>query len=126
MTTPAQDLVSLGHMLEASGWGLSIAEGRTRRDLDLDLPLFLALCRTVEVVGEAANRVSDATQSRTPEIPWHQIIGMRNHLAHQYDKINYDTLWGVVTIHLVPLAENVRRLLPDGFTPPPIRTDLLR
>ena len=126
MTTPEEDLVPLGHILEASGWALSIAEGRTRRDLDLDLPLFLALCRTVEIVGEAANRISDATQSRTPEIPWRQIIGMRNHLVHQYDKINYDTLWGVATIHLAPLIENVRHLLPDGFTPPPIRSVPLR
>ena len=40
MTTPIEDLITLGHMLEASGWILSIAKGHTRRDLDLDLQLF--------------------------------------------------------------------------------------
>ena len=126
MTTPAEDFAPLGHMLEASGWALSIAEGRTRHDLDLDLQLFLVLSRAIEVVGEAANRVSDDTQGRTPEIPWRRIIGMRNHLAHKYDDINYDILWEVVTLHLTPMIENVRRLLPDGFTPTPIRAVPLR
>ena len=121
MTIPTEDLISLGHMLEASGWALSVAEGRTRRDLDLDLQFFLALCRAIEVIGEAANRVSDATQSRTPEIPWRRIIGMRNHLAHRYENIDYDTLWDVATMRLITLVESVRQLLPDDFAPTPIR-----
>ena len=121
MTVPTEDLIPLGHILEASGWALLVAEGRTRRDLDSDLQFFLALCRAVEVVGEAANRVSDATQTRTPEIPWRRIIGMRNRLAHRYDNIDYDTLWDVGAIHLITLRENVRQLLPGDFTPIPIR-----
>ena len=121
MRIPAEDLDPLGHILEASGWVLSLAEGRVRRDLDLDLQLFLALAKAVETVGEAANRVSDATQSRTPEIPWRRIIGMRNHLAHQYDNISYDILWGVAAIHTAALMENVRRLLPGDFVPDPLR-----
>ena len=121
MTIPTEDLISLGHMLEASEWALSVAEGRTRRDLDLDLQFFLVLCRAIEVTGEAANRVSDATQSRMPEIPWRRIIGMRNRLAHRYDNIDYDTLWDVGTIHLITLRENVRLLLPDDFVLTPLR-----
>ena len=121
MTVPTEDLIPLGHILEASGWALSVAEGRARRDLDSDLQFFLALCRAVEVVGEAANRVSDDTQSRTPEIPWRRIIGMRNHLAHRYDNVDHDTLWDVATIHLITLRENVRGILPDDFVPTPLR-----
>ena len=121
MTITVEDLISLGHILEASGWALSVAEGRTRRDLDLDLQFFLALCRAIEVIGEAANRVSDDTQSRTPEVPWRRIIGMRNHLAHRYDNLDYDTLWDVATMRLITLRESVRLLLPDDFTPTPLR-----
>ena len=121
MTIPTEDLIPLGHILEVSGWALSVAEGRTRRDLDLDLQFFLALCRAIEVIGEAANRVSDDTQSRTPEIPWRRIIGMRNRLAHRYENINYDTLWDVATVRLITLRESVRLLLPDDFTPTPLR-----
>ena len=121
MTVPAEDLTSLGHILEVSGWALSIAEGHTRDDLNSNLELFLALAKAIEIIGEAANRVSGATQNRTPEIPWRRIIGMRNRLAHQYDKINYDTLWEVVAIYLTTLMEDVRQLLPDDFAPSPLR-----
>ena len=121
MTIPPEDLTPLGHILEASQWVISIAEGHTRQTLDHDLAVFLALSRAVEVVGEAANRVSDFTQNGTPEIPWGRIIGMRNHLAHGYATVNYDILWGVATIHITPLIENVRRLFPDDFTHSPLR-----
>ena len=121
MTIPAEDLSSLGHILEASGWALLVAEGRTRRDLDLDLQFFLALCRAIEVIGEAANRVSDTTQSRTPEIPWRRIIGMRNHLAHRYDNISYSILWLTVQEYVPSLIADVRSILPGDFVPTPIR-----
>jgi len=50
----------------------------------------LALTRLVEIVGEAANRVSQATRQKTPGIPWPQIISMRNRLIHGYDVIDCD------------------------------------
>ena len=121
MTTPTGDLTSLGHMLEVAGWALSITEGRTRRDLNSDLQFFLALSRAIEVIGEAANRVSDTTQSRTPEIPWRRIIGMRNHLAHKYDNINYSTLWLTVQEYVPPMIAEVRGLLPNDFVPTSLR-----
>ena len=121
MTIPPQDLAPFGHMLEAAEWVLSIAEGRARSDLESDLEFFLALCRAIEVIGEAANRVSDATQSGTPEILWRRIIGMRNRLAHQYDNLNYDIIWQVVQEYAPDLITEVRRLLPDDFVPVPLR-----
>lgn len=121
MTIPAEDLIFLGHMLEVAGWALSITEGRTRRDIDLDLQLFLAVSRAIEVIGEAANRVSDDTQSRTPEIPWRRIIGMRNHLAHRYDNIDRGILWLTVQEYVSSMIADIRRLLPDDFVPTPIR-----
>ena len=121
MTIPPEDLKPLGHILEASGWILSLVEGRARSDLDSDLQFFLALCRAIEVIGEAANRVSDATQRETPEIAWRRIIGMRNHLAHEYDDISLPTIWQVAQERVPALIANVRRLLPDDFAPDPLR-----
>ena len=121
MTTPAEDLAHLAHMLEAAGWALSITNGHSRRILDDNLQAYLALARAVEVIGEAANRVSDSTQSQTPQIPWRSIIGMRNHLVHQYDEVNYDTLWEVATIHAASLIGILHHLLPDDFATIPLR-----
>lgn len=121
MTIPPEDLEPFGHILEVSGWVLSIVEGRARSDLESDLQFFLALCRAIEVIGEAANRVSDATQRETPEIAWRQIIGMRNHLAHKYDDVSYEILWGVAQERVPALVADLRRLLPNDFAPAPLR-----
>jgi len=57
----------------------------------------LALIRLLEVVGEAANRVSEETRSRHDHIPWGDIIGMRNRLIHGYDVVDQETLWNTLT-----------------------------
>ena len=67
--------------------------GRTRDDLDLDRQLVLALGKSIEIVGEAASRVTESSRQDLPQIPWDQIIGMRNRLVHAYFDINLDILW---------------------------------
>ena len=74
MTTPAEDFAPLGHMLEAPGWALSIAEGRALRDLDLDLQLFLVLSRAIEVVGEAANRSQMIRRAERRRYPGDELL----------------------------------------------------
>lgn len=64
--------------------------GRTRDDLDLDRQLVLALGKSIEIVGEAASRVTESSRQDLPQIPWDQIIGMRNRLVHAYFDINLD------------------------------------
>jgi uncharacterized protein with HEPN domain len=73
--------------------------------------LQLALARLMEIVGEAANRVSSETQRQHPEIPWPQIIGMRNRLIHGYDVVDYDLLWDTVREDLPPLISALEELL---------------
>ena len=71
----------------------------------------LALTRLVEIIGEAANRVSAETQQKEPGIPWAQIVGMRNRLIHGYDVIDYDLLWDTITVDLPPLISSLELLL---------------
>jgi uncharacterized protein with HEPN domain len=74
----------------------------------------LALTRLVEIVGEAGNRVSKAMQQKTPEIPWPQIIGMRNRLIHGYDVIDFDLLWDTITDDLPPLIVSLESIASDS------------
>lgn len=83
--------------------------GKTRPDLDSDRMLNLALVRLLEIVGEAANRVSVEERSRFPRIPWFQLIGLRNRLIHGYDSVDFDILWQIVTQDLPPLVEELER-----------------
>ncbi len=65
--------------------------------------LLFAVVRAVEIVGEAATRVSNETRMATPEIPWSDIMGMRNRLVHGYFNINIEIVWKTVTVELPQL-----------------------
>ena len=88
-----------------------MAEGRSRADLDTDRMLNLALTRLLEVIGEAAGRVSREEQQRYPTIPWPQIVSLRNRLIHGYDSVDLDILWQIVIRDLPPLVSELERIL---------------
>lgn len=81
---PKDDRVRLRHMLDAASEAVEFAKGKTRADLERDRLLVLGLLKCIEIVGEAAARVSPDVQSRYPRIPWLDIVGMRNRLVHVY------------------------------------------
>jgi len=86
------NMVRLRHMLEHSREAVALMQDKNRSELENSRLHALALVRLIEIVGEAANRVSKARRKRHPEIPWSQIIGMRNRLVHGYDAIDFDIL----------------------------------
>ena len=94
---PPDDIIRLRHMIEAGEAACRFIDGREREEIDTDLMLQFALMRAVEVLGEAASRVSAGARSASPSIPWTRIIAMRNHLAHAYFDIDRDILWKTVT-----------------------------
>ena len=97
------DAVSLKAMLNHAREAVVLLNDTSRETFQDHRVLQLALTRLVEIVGEAANRVSDATRQAHPDIPWPGIIGMRNRLVHGYDVIDYDLLRDTVTSDLPPL-----------------------
>ena len=86
-------------------------EGLSRKDLDGDRVLVLALSQLLQIVGEAANRVSPAFRESCLEVPWQQIVALRNRLIHGYDAINLDVLWEILTGDLPPLISALDLLL---------------
>lgn len=74
-----------------------------------------AVERELEIIGEAARRLSESFRQAHPEIPWPSIIAQRNVLAHQYDKIGHARVWTVASKRLPELAAALRPLAP----PPP-------
>ncbi len=112
----AYDEDRLCHMLDAASTALRLAGGRTRRDLDEDEGLVLALTKAIEMVGEAARHVSDSTKQVAPSIPWAQIIAMRHRLVHAYFDIDLDVLWQTVEIDLPALIPQIEALVPSEST----------
>jgi uncharacterized protein with HEPN domain len=73
--------------------------------------LLLSLVKCVEILGEAASRVTEATRESLPEIPWRDIISMRNRLIHGYFDIDTTIVWKTVTMELPPLEHALEKVL---------------
>lgn len=81
--------------------------------LVLDLKTQLAVRHAVEIVGEAAAKVSDAARAMLPQLPWSSIVGMRNTLIHGYSNIDLERVVVVVRRDLPPLIADLERLLGE-------------
>lgn len=78
------DIIRLRHMLDAAKEAESFVLGKSRTALDTDRMLVLALVKDIEIIGEAASKASEETRLKCPEIPWPDIVNMRNRLIHAY------------------------------------------
>jgi uncharacterized protein with HEPN domain len=110
---PKGDTVYLGHMLDSARSAIDKLSGKSRAEFDADETLRLALVHLIQIIGEAARRVSEPTRLAHPEVPWHQIIGMRHRVVHDYFSVDYDIVWRVVTHDLPPLAQALAPHVPD-------------
>lgn len=115
MTGAERDPAYLEHMLEGIA-RIRRYVGRKRRAGFLrDALLQDAVIRNIEIIGEAASRLSPAFAAGHAEVPWRDIVGMRHRLIHGYLKVNLETVWQVVERDLPALAPKLRALL----APPP-------
>lgn len=105
------DEIRLRHMLDAAREALSFSHGQSRSSLNTHRMLVLSLVKDIEIVGEAAHKVSRETQGLYPQIPWVDVIGMRHRLIHAYFDINLDVLWGTVVSDLPPLIADLEKIL---------------
>lgn len=103
--------VRLQHMLESAEQACSLVEGKSRPILDEDNVLSLAVVRLLEIIGEAANHIPEDIQTKFPDIPWANIISLRNRLVHGYDSIDTEILWQVLSHDLPILIQNLRSLI---------------
>jgi uncharacterized protein with HEPN domain len=108
---PPEDRIRLAHMLEAISDAQAFMLGRSRPDLDNDKMLVYAVLRAVEIVGEAASKVTADTQLAAPQIPWPAIVGMRHRLVHAYARVDLDIVWKTVQHDLPPLKAAIEAAL---------------
>ncbi len=99
-------------MLESAREAVSFVQSQTRESLDKNRMLALSVVRLIEIVGEAATQVTREYQSQHPEIPWAQIVGMRNRLIHAYFDIDLDRVWKIVKDDLPPLVAKLEKIIP--------------
>ena len=78
-----------------------------------DTMRYYAIIKNVEIVGEAANMLTRHFQQLHPELPWRQIVGMRNVLVHGYANISDRQLWQTVNEDLPPMKQIINRYLAE-------------
>ncbi|MBE9523090.1 MAG: DUF86 domain-containing protein [Proteobacteria bacterium] len=105
------DSIRLHHMLDAAKEAESFSQNKTRSSLDTDRKLALALVKCIEIIGEAGTKISNQSREDLPQIPWPNIIGMRNRLIHAYFDINLDILWKTVIEDLPPLISKLEEII---------------
>lgn len=76
-----------------------------------------AVVRELEIIGEAARLVSGVTKLKFPEIPWQQIIGMRNRLIHEYFNVDNSIVWEVAHSQLAKLEKDIEEVFLDTAPP---------
>jgi uncharacterized protein with HEPN domain len=98
-------------MLDAAREAASFAQGRSRADLDGNRMLTLSLVKCIEIVGEAASRISEETRQQAPQMPWQDIVSMRNRLIHAYFDVDLDRVWDTVEGDLPFLMTQLEAML---------------
>jgi uncharacterized protein with HEPN domain len=105
------DRLTLEQMLETVGRIRAIVRGMDRAAFDGDLVRQLALLHLIQRLGEAASRVSATLRDAHPELPWTQMVGMRNRIVHGYDHVDPDIIWRVATEDVEPVLAALERIL---------------
>lgn len=98
-------------MLDAAREAVTFTANLTRSDLDGNRMLVLAVVKTIEIIGEAASRVTVEGRAEAPGLPWQQIIAMRNRLIHGYFDVDLDIVWSTVQGELPPLIAELEAII---------------
>jgi len=100
---------------EAQGY----LDGVTEADFRLDRKLQRALAMVLEIIGEAARAVSDECKAAHPEVPWRDLIGLRNRIVHEYFRLDIAILWQILQHDLPHLLTLIVPLAPPEEPPQP-------
>jgi len=107
------------HMVESARRAIRIASGLTAASLAADEVRMLAVVKSIEIIGEASTKVSEATRRRLPAIDWRGVRQMRNRLIHGYDAIDPARVWDALSIDVPPLIGGLESGLAEWPLPEP-------
>ncbi len=112
MPPEARDPAYLWDMLDAARSIQEFTQDAVFNDYAGNKMMRSAVERQLEILGEAARRVSDGFKEGHPGVPWRQIVGLRNLLAHEYGDIRDERVWQIVSGDLPSLIDDLKPLVP--------------
>jgi uncharacterized protein with HEPN domain len=105
------DAVYLRHILDAINQIESYTAGLTYEAFLEDQLVQDGVIRQLEIIGEACRHLSENLRSQNPDLPWAQIIGLRNRLIHAYFDVNLGIIWDIVQADIPFLKKHVQQIL---------------
>ena len=106
----------LRHILEAADRVLRYTKGMGRKEFSADTMVQDAVIRNVEIIGEATNNLLEVTPdigARYPSIPFVQIRGMRNRVAHGYFAVSLSMIWDTVQMDIPELRQQIAKVIGE-------------
>jgi uncharacterized protein with HEPN domain len=101
-------------MLDAAQKAISIAEGTSRSELTENEVSALTITKLLEIIGEAARRVSVELRTAHPEVEWKKISGARDRLIQGYDAVDFDIVWTICVDDMPLLVRHLNAILTSG------------
>lgn len=115
MSKDRQILDYLNDILDSIADIKEFVKGMSCENFTGDKKTIKAVVRSLEVIGEAANKIPLDIRGSYPAIPWQEIIDMRNKLIHEYFGIDIDIVWQTIEDDLNPLEETARKILHELY-----------
>lgn len=106
-----EDRIRLQHIIEEANEVLGFIKGYSLEDFINDGKTIRAVTRSIEIIGEAASKISTEFRKEHRDVPWAKIIGMRNRLIHAYFDIDHEILWQTVKVNIPEIIERIQKLL---------------
>lgn len=105
------DTVYLRHILDAIALIEEYVLGLSENEFLTHSMAKDAVAREMEIIGEAANNISDEFQAKHPEMPWKKMTGIRNKIIHEYFNVNFSVVWDTVHDDIPLLKKAIKKLL---------------
>ena len=108
---PRDYRVYLDDILEAASRIQSYTSGLTHAQFSADLKTLDAVVRNLEIIGEAIKKIPDEIRTKSPDVEWEKIAGLRDILIHEYFGIDTEIIWDVTQNKLPSLAGQIKKIL---------------
>ena len=113
MREPIRDKERLQHISAAIDRILRYTSEKTYDDIEADDMMYYAVMKNIEIIGEAANKLTQDFKQLHPETPWKMVKGMRNYIVHEYLQVDDIVVWYVVKNNIPELREQIKRYLSE-------------
>lgn len=104
----------LKHILKECNYLIIESEANTFDELIADERLTRAVCRSLEIIGEASNKIHPDIKSKYPYISWRELSDLRNKIIHQYFGIDYDIIWNIIITDVPELKIDVEQIILEN------------